>query len=158
MPAEPVAAPQSAVAPPAPIAPAEAPEATPARPDGRAQATAAEPVRSISTPQGVAPIVFPDQLHAELYDFALRKDRNSDPYRAEAARLFDAFRGWAADDTASAAPFSGPQHVRSLALDYLAAVREAAGASWGRDAQGRVINSVNLHHSGETHQKCLQVS
>ncbi|MGE0715076.1 MAG: LPD38 domain-containing protein [Alphaproteobacteria bacterium] len=136
--AEPVAAPQGDVAAPEPVTAVPPPEATSAPPDGQWQAPASGVVRSIDTPAGRKTIVFPDELHARLYDFAQRKDRMSGPWRAEQQALYDAFAPWAARDAQAGQPFSAPRHVLGFARDYLDDIRDLMTSPANFDAQGRV--------------------
>ncbi|MCC7274850.1 MAG: hypothetical protein IT561_19435, partial [Alphaproteobacteria bacterium] len=146
-------APPSSVTLPAPTTATAAPT-TPARAGTPSPSTAPAPTAMPDVPPSPRPptrearlspgddgpvtIIFPDELHARLFDFAGRRDPNSGPYREEMRHLFQDLKGWAAADPKAGTPFSKPQHVLGLARDYVDAVREAASASWGRDAQGRV--------------------
>ena len=92
-----------------------------------------EPTRDVVRRDGSSvPVTFPDALHAELYDFALRVrdgEVRGAPMRREMDRLFTAFRGWVGDNPGDTAadgePFSRPRHVIGLARDYLDLVRTA---------------------------------
>jgi hypothetical protein len=83
--------------------------------------------RMVRTPAGQAKAIFPDQLHAQLYDLAAKPSREG-ARRAEARRIYVQLEGYVLDDP-QGARFRGPADVIKLARDYRDDVHDSMEAN-----------------------------